>query len=258
MTFSDSGPEKALPSLLERELKEALPSFDWLVLGEEMPPTRDLHARVAARVEQHEAAVVVLAVSASYFTYDYVAARVRRRWPWLYGLTRTSGDRMRSAAGGGHEGRGTFAWVYRLPRRLAEFVIGAEPYMKVEHAVANTAAALSYLSAKHGLVAMMRLPFVAEDLPRHAVARYRRRLEESQAPIKALCASHAMHCYDLSEVMRTDGRVATRVADGLHSDYSARAWEAAYLAREIAVAVTVQAGPRVRQATRHLAPRAPP
>ena len=153
MTWTDTGPSGTLPKLLEAELSRRVPGVVWLCDGVEIPPARNMAARVRAEVESHRPAVVVLGPSGSYYTYDSVIARVRRRWPRLFGLSKSLGEGLKAASGSGIQGSSSpRGLLFRAPQALAARVIGAEPYMKVEHAIANAREALEYAAAQEGLV----------------------------------------------------------------------------------------------------------
>jgi hypothetical protein len=234
MLFSDAGPEATLGALLQRELSSRRGEVDWRCFAEEIPPARDMAARVAAAVEHRPPAAVVLAISASYFTYDYVVARVRRRWPRLYPLARRLTGETQRVAGAGIQGSDSLRGeLFRLPRRFATAVVGAEPYMKVEHAVENTVAALDVLRGLPGVITLCDLPRMNTRLPADDMARYRPRLQRFVEAVSAACKERSIYAYDLEQEMARAGLRAARVADGLHSDLPTRQWQAAFIADRI-------------------------
>jgi hypothetical protein len=181
VTWSDGGPERSMPKLLEAELSRRMPDAGWSCRGEEIPPGRDLRERVSASVEAARPSVVALDASASYFTYDYVVARIWRSWPWLFGASRSFGGALKAAFGHGFEGsRSRRGWLFQLPRSLAVRVIGAEPYMNVEHASTNMRDALEYLAGRQAMVSICKLPTIAPDLP----GRPRRVVRGPAAPVQ--------------------------------------------------------------------------
>jgi len=242
VVFTDTGPSGSLASLLAAELSRRSPERDWTAAAREIPPARDMPDRVRAAVAAGRPDAVVLAVSASYFTYEYVSARVRRRWPLLYRLARSIGDALRSASGGGFEGSASArGWLFRLPRTAARAVVGAEPYMKVENAIANSRASLAFLVEEARLPVLFKLPTMSRELEPAVAARYEARRQQYNAAIRDTCARYGVLCYDLREVMAAEGKEDERVADGLHSTLATRRWEANFLAGLILDRVPVDA-----------------
>jgi hypothetical protein len=237
MLFSDTGPSGVMSSLLRAELDTGAPACEWTCESVEIPPARDMPERVAAAVDEKKPAAVVMSFSASYFTYDFVIARVRRRWPRLYGLTQALTRELRDAAGGGWSGgQSVRGLLYRAPRWLGARLIGAEPFMKVEHAAANACAALSYLAAREEIVVVCKLPAMQVRVPAADLSRYRARLEQFKQAVAATCAGNGISTYELEDALRRAGRNLGIVADGIHADLPTRKFDAGLMAGQILAA----------------------
>ena len=163
MLFTDTGPSGTLPALLVAELTRREPGIAWFCDAVEIPPARNMPDRVTAALDAHHPDVVVLSASSSYFTYEYVSATVRRRWPKLFSLVSDVSTGLREASGGGFEGgRSARGWLFRAPRWLGRRLIGAEPFMKVENAIENTRASIDVVTARGGIVTIFKHPTMSE------------------------------------------------------------------------------------------------
>jgi hypothetical protein len=231
VTWTDTDPSGTLPNLVIAELARSSPDFAWTAVAVEIPPSREMPERVAAAVRAHTPDVVVFAAASSYFTYDSVSARVRHKWPWLFRPSRSVADGLRGASGGGIQGGGSArGWLFRAPRLVAERLIGAEPYMKVEHATANTLAALTVLEEQPGLAWVCKLPVMSTDLPQEKLAVYKARLDPFLDAIKQACDRCSIAYYTIDDAARAAGAEPERVADGLHASLATRIAEAGFMA----------------------------
>jgi hypothetical protein len=230
MVFTDTGPDGTLPALLRGELSARAPG-EWQCLGFEAPPARNMPASVAALLDEHSPAAVLIAFSASYFTYDFVIARVRRRWPRAYPLFSRLTGGVKVASGGGWAGGDSLRGaIFKLPQAAAKAVIGAEPYIKLDHAIENARLALETAAGRPGLVIGCKLPTMNQDLSPEEYVRYKPRLSAFLDAILATCAQRGVFTYDIQQEMLAAGAQERRVDDGLHGDLATRTWEARFLA----------------------------
>lgn len=231
MVFTDTGPSGMLPNLLREELAGREPRIRWECEAAEVPPGRDMQARVAAAIDRDDVVAVVLAISASYFAYDYVVARVRRRWPRLYPLARRLAGEVKLASGGGFAGGSSVRGaLFNGPRYLASRVLGAEPYMRLDHVIPNTIASLDTIARRQGIVAVCKLPSMNQGLAEAEAARYRPRVDQFDREVGAACQDLGVFVYDLQAAMAEAGLMEVRVDDGLHADLATRRWDAGFLA----------------------------
>jgi hypothetical protein len=199
-----------------------------------MPPTRDLPEKVAAVVEREEPVAAILGFSSSYFVYESVLARVRRRSPFLYEAARPWVARLKDASGpglaGGSSARGL---LFRAPHAIAERLIGAEPFMKLEHAIANARGAMLWLGTHPGLTVLCKLAYLSPTVPAERLATYGARLAAFNEGIIAACDETGIFYYDLKEATAAAGLAFGTTPDGLHADLPSRRFEAAMIAGRI-------------------------
>jgi len=257
MVYTDTGSDGSLPNLLAAELTQRTPSATWIGCAVEIPPARDMASRVAEAVQKHRPDAVVLATSASYVTYDYIVARVRRRWPRLFGAVRALSSGLKALSGPGFEGSSTArGWLFRAPRWFALQVVGEEPYMRVAHAGSNVRAALDYLADQAGLVTICKLPTMSAEVSQRKERVYQERLREFQSAMRETCEERGIPFYELREAMAADGKQEERVSDGLHSSLATRRWDAAFMAELILEGLSRRSGSRQAEADSR-APRTP-
>jgi hypothetical protein len=96
--------------------------------------TPSMAARIEARLERDGVPdAFALLVGEMHFTRDYVAYRVRERWPRLYKPVVRIAQALTDLGGGGPAGapcpRG---WLFRGPRWLATKLVGVAPDVRVE------------------------------------------------------------------------------------------------------------------------------
>jgi hypothetical protein len=231
ITWTDRGPSGTLPNLVIAELSRRRPEVGWSSVAVEIPPAREMPERVAAAVQAHAPDVAVFAPASSYFTYDSVSARVRRKWPWLFRPSRSVADGLRGASGGGMQGGASArGWLFRAPRLAADRLIGAEPYMKVEHAIANVLGAIAVLTARPGLAIVCKLPRISTDLPPEKLAIYKARLDEFLDALKQRCDEDGISYYSIADAAWAAGGEPERVGDGLHASLATRTADADFMA----------------------------
>jgi hypothetical protein len=231
VVFTETGPEDTLPGLTERELKRLAPQHDWTCIPAHLPPSRDMAERAMEHVDTHRPDAAYLCLSASYFVYEQVSDRIRRRWPRVYKVIGGASDGVKEAAGGEFDGSaGVRGLLFRGPRWLAERAIGVEPLVRPEHATANMKRTVAMLAEKTGVPVIFRWSFLSPRPASRNPIKYRRVLDEFNAAIVEECERHGFGHYDLIERMTAAGRAPTQVADGVHQDIASRAFEASVVA----------------------------
>lgn len=225
--FSDAGPDASLFAFIKQELESKAPRVDWELLAAEIPPARNMAARTMELVTRHGAMVAYYMPSSTYFAYDFVVARVRRRYPWAQGFVAKFGGGLKEAAGGQFEGaEGLRGQLFRIPRRFAEAVIGAEPYIRTEHAIDNTVTTIQRLAEIEGFSLVAREPFTRIRTDPAKLEKYLQRIGQYAAALREACESHGFRCYSLPAYMAQYGLEPLYVADQVHMTLETRRYEA--------------------------------
>jgi hypothetical protein len=225
--YSDAGPEDSLFALIEKELRSAAPDIDWKLVAAEIPPARNMADRAVATVRDTGATAAYYMPSSTYFAYDFVIGRVRRRYPWAAGFASRLGGGIKSAAGGEFEGvAGPRGLLYRLPHRLAEAVIGAEPYIRTEHAIENTVTTMRRLAEIDGFYLVAREPFTRIRTSPKKLAKYLERIARYRHALREACAAAGFACYSLPDYMAQFGLEPLYVDDQIHMTLETRRYEA--------------------------------
>ncbi len=241
--YSDAGPEASLFALVKQELEAKRPDIEWDLVSGEIPPARNMPARTLDLVREHGATAAYYMPSSTYFAYDFVIARVRRRYPWAQGLVARFGEGLKEAAGGEYEGAdGVRGQIFRVPRRLAEAVIGAEPYISTDHAIDNTVATIQRLAKVEGFFLVAREPFTRIRTNPAKLERYLARIAVYASALRQACERHGFDCYSLPEYMAGYGREPLYVGDQIHMTFETRRFEAKAAAERLVVGVATGYG----------------
>jgi hypothetical protein len=218
--------------LLQRRLTEAAPGQAWRCV------TRPLHfgARMAEMAVRHVEATmpeaVVISLVESPFTWRNPMGRIRRRWPRFYPYARRIADRLKGAAGGGNV-NSVRGLVFRAPRRLLCWVVGAEPEVDVEDAVAATIATLEALARREELCVVMGMTrFPASRQGRRAAA-HQAIVSRFQAPIREACLRQHVAFYDRVEEAERAGFVIGYGNDRDYANLESRSFEAGLMASRV-------------------------
>jgi hypothetical protein len=225
--YSDAGPENSLFALIEKELRSHARDVEWKLVAAEIPPARNMAERTLAAVHEHGATAAYYMPSSTYFAYDFVIARVRRRYPWAAGLVSTLGGGIKGAAGGEFEGAaGARGLLFRLPRRVADALIGAEPHIRTEHAIENTVTTMRRLAAIEGFYLVAREPFTRIRTSPKKLEKYLERIARYRAALRDACDTAGFACYSLPDYMARHGLEPLYVADQVHMTLETRRFEA--------------------------------
>jgi hypothetical protein len=231
ITLGANGPP--LYKLLE-EMLNAADAGEWAVRTAMATPGRSMAQRALAAVREHSPDAVVLAIPAAQFTYEFVVNRIRRRWPWLYRPALIFSQRLKAAAGGaGDENVGPRGLLYRVPEQVALRLIGGEPFVSVEHAIANATEAIEALAGLEDLALVVRQPVGGMRATRARARRYDERLQRFRSAISGVCDRHRITSVDVASRLREAGLRSGFGADGIHLDDATRRFEAGLLTAAI-------------------------
>lgn len=241
--FTDAGLDASLFELLRRELETRAPAVEWDLLAAEVPPARVMAQRTLDLVTEHGATAAYYMPSSSYFAYDFVIARVRRRYPWAAGLVDRLSGGLKEAAGGEFEGAtGARGSLFRAPRRLAEAVIGAEPYIRTEFAIENTVTTMRRLAAIEGFRLVARQPFTRIKTDPGKLEKYLERIDRYAVALRQSCDEAGFVCYSLPAYMEGFGVEPVYVADQIHMTLETRRYEARAAAEHLTAALGLDDG----------------
>lgn len=239
--FSDAGPEASLFALLGATLESQAPEISWHLVAAEIPPARNMAARTLEAVRTSGATAAYYMPSSSYFAYDFVVARVRRRYPWALGLVERLGGGLKEAAGGQFEGAtGPRGLLYRVPHLVAEKVIGAEPYIRTDYAIQNTVSTLRQLAELDDFVLVAREPFTRVRTHPAKLRRYLDRIDNYAAALRQCCAEFGFICYSLPDYMAAKGMEPLYVEDQIHLTLETRQQEAEAAAEHLLRALALK------------------
>ena len=239
VNFSHDG--RHLSGLVQGRLNAA-GHVDWTVWAEIAHPSRSMAKSAVRLADEHEADVVVVAIAAFPFTYEFVVNRVRRRWPVLYRPVLALSQTMKRVAGGESEPQTSpRSLIYRIPEAVALRLIGGETSITVEHAIENTTAALEALAQLEDTAVIVRLPVGGMRASRARAARYEERLSRFRSAISEVCRHRHMPVVDVAAELRFAGKSRGHGFDGIHLDHETRNFEAELLARAILAAVSTNA-----------------
>jgi hypothetical protein len=225
--FTDAGPEASLFELIRQELESRAPDVAWKLSAAEVPPARNMPDRVLDIVRREGAIGAYYMPSSTYFAYDFVIARVRRRYPWAAGLVARLGGGLKAAAGGEYEGASSARGeLFRWPRAVAERLIGAEPYIRTDHAIQNTVETVNRLSRIEHFVLVAREPFTRIKTDPDKLRIYLERIDRYAAALRAACEAAGFCCYSLPRYMAKFGLEPLYVADQIHMTLETRRYEA--------------------------------
>lgn len=236
ISYDLDGPSTS--DLLQDRLRALDPGEGWVVIPQLAQPGRAMAATVSRLADESQPAVVIISVAASPFTYEFVVNRIRRRWPRLYTGALAISQRLKAWAGGDAETEITTArsLIYRIPEWVAFATIGGETSIAVQHALANTTAALESLVRREQAAILVRLPVGGMRASPARAARYRARLAEFRAGIEEVCAQRHIPVVDPAAAIAEAGRKPGHGSDGIHLDVETRAFEAGRLAEAVLAA----------------------
>lgn len=241
--YSDAGPDASLFAFIKKELETARPDVAWELVAGEVPPARNMAVRTMELVERHGVTAAYYMPSSTYFAYDFVIARVRRRYPWARGFVAKLGSGLKEAAGGQFEGAGGFrGQLFRIPRRIAEAVVGAEPYIRTDRAIENTVTTIQRLAEIEGFVFVAREPFTRIRTDPAKLEKYLQRIGLYAAALREECGSHGFHSYSLPDYMAAYGVEPLYVGDQVHMTLETRRYEAKAAAEHLLVGLQVEQG----------------
>jgi hypothetical protein len=224
---------------VERALEKRLPGSVWrcqtrpLFYGRRMADLAERHAR------EVKPSAVVVNLGATPFARDVPIARIRRRWPRLYPYARSAAERLKGLAGGGRVG-GPGGWPYRLPRWLVEVLIGAEPEVQVEEAMACTTEALDALVRSEETAVVCGFGFMPFPVEGKQAATFRARADLFRSTVQRYCAERHVASYDRLEELTRAGRQSGRSFDADYADQQTREFEAMLIADRIARSLTTE------------------
>ncbi len=235
VNFSAGG--RHLGGLVQDRLNAA-GSREWTVRAEAAQPSRSMADTSVQLAREGKSDVVVVALAAYPFTYEFVSNRIKRRWPAIYSLALKISQKLKRAAGGESEPQITpRSLIYRIPEAIGLAIVGGETSISVEHAIENTTAALEALARLEETVVLVRLPVGGMRASRKRAARYEERLTRFRGAISDLCLQRHMQVVDVAAGLRTAGRSRGHARDGIHLDHDTRSFEADQLATAILAAV---------------------
>jgi hypothetical protein len=181
--------------LLESSLAHLRPDIAWrcenrlLHFGGRMAEFADRH------IEEVKPSAVVLAFVTSPFTWPTAMGRIRRRWPRLYPHARRAADFFKRLSGGGNitSPRGL---VFRAPRQLLIWAIGAEPEVEVGLALDSTEATLDSLARYEDTAIVCGLTLFPASRERRREAQQAALQERFSSAVAGACKRHHFGLYD--------------------------------------------------------------
>ena len=241
--FSDAGPDASLFAFIKQELRATASDVEWELLAAEIPPSRNMAARTVELVNRHGVTAAYYMPSSTYFAYDFVVARVRHRYPWAQGFVAKFGGGLKEAAGGEFEGAdGLRGQLFRIPRRFAEAFIGAEPYIRTEHAIDNTVTTMQRLAEIEGFSLVAREPFTRIRTDAAKLEKYRDRIARYAAALRTACGEAGFTWYSLPGYMAQHGVEPLYISDQVHMTLETRRWEARAAAEHLVASLASSLG----------------
>jgi hypothetical protein len=226
LTFADAGPESSATALLRARLVDALPESQVKVECLTAPligSMATLLEDAVARLRPHWTVVTFLGTA---FALDFVTNRIRRRWRRAYRLSLRLAEQLKRMSGDSTNAGGARSLVYRLPEFAAFTLIGGEPFVSTDRAVADAISALEALCVHEDMEVLCRLPGPTSG-PSHR--RYRtsaRRIDDFNQRVAAFCSRRHIPGLRLDNALSTLGAVPRHAADGVHLDLRTRELEA--------------------------------
>lgn len=225
-TYHEGDPEEAGFPFLKREIARLRPDILWEVVLEPVNQGRSLPERALALARKHRPDVIVLNLASAAVAEEFVVNRIRRRWPRVYSASLKASQLLKGAAGNQAEGRvSPRSLLYQFPEWIAFHLIGGDPAIPPEYAVANVSQALSNLSTLEEVTIIVRLGAGLTRGSKARRARYSRRRDMHKAAVLADCAKRHITAFDLFEVMASKGFTPGRAKDGIHLDTASHHFE---------------------------------
>ncbi len=231
LAYTDTDDSDAIPALLQAELRQRLPGFEWRCEVRSWLYTPRSPEIAQRHVDAFRPDVVVLSLVTTPFWTNNPIAVIRRRWPRLYPYARRIAERLKRMARGGHiaSPRG---WLFRFPRLLLVWAIGAEPEVDYQEATDATTATLDALARNEDLQVICGFSRFLPGKRTPPVSL--QRIAFFTERVLGRCRSHHFAAYDRAEALATAGKAEGHARDLDYADLQTRRFEAGLMADLIA------------------------
>ncbi|HEY7269595.1 MAG TPA: hypothetical protein VH951_07190 [Dehalococcoidia bacterium] len=214
--YSDSGPADSVLGLLESHLARLRPDIAWRCENRPLHYGARMPEFALRAIDEVKPSAVVLGFVIGPFTWPNPMGRIRRRWPRVYRLARNSAEFLKKLAGGGNVSspRGL---IFRAPRQLLAWTIGAEPEVDADAAMDSTVATLDALARREDVAIVCGLTLFPAAQESRRTTNYATVQDRFRELVKDGCRRHHFGLYDRIDQA---ARLGHAIGYGINKDYA--------------------------------------
>jgi len=232
--FTETDPSQSLLGLMGQELNDRHPEVEWRCSGDLLYISPSMPRRATALIAKYKPDIAIVRPTSLTFMHDDVTSAIRDRWPRLYRLALSLGERFRWLGGGLRwGGAGRRGLLFRVPRWIAVKLIGEAPPIRVELATEYVKETLDGLLRLEDLRFSCHLA-VGNDKTRLKPEEDVRRRDYFVESLRVYCRERLIPFSNARDVMQAKGITYDYGADQWHTTMPYRLAESEALAEIVA------------------------
>ncbi len=244
-TFTETDRRSTLPAFVEEALSVRDSSVSWRCYGQTAFETENVVEKALAYARRYHADAVIYDVSTFRFLHEAVIYRVRNRWPRAYpAVLKLSELAMRAGDGTFNGTRNLRGAIFRLPKRVAQAMIGADVDQPLDVSVQRATEAIDALLRLEDVAVIVSMPKFYWRVPGGRERLYRERVSAARALLSGYCQKRRIPTYDLVASMIAAGLSLGLARDQLHHDVPTLRYEAEMIAHTVCAALEVGSAAR--------------
>ncbi len=231
--FTEPGTDSDAVTLLQKSLSAMAPATDWECVPCYIRMGSGVAQRLTEIVDELRPDVVVLCLTGTGFAYDFVTTHLHRRWRRLYKPALRTAKWLKRTANLSETEFLPRKLLFQLPDEVAYRLLGGEPVLKVESAVAQATAAIDALVRYEDVVSLCRLPGVTMRVSGKRRRLYEQRITTHNAAVSELCRKRHVGVFEMDGELAKAARTPAYARDQMHFDSATRQFEAEVTAGHI-------------------------